>query len=104
MTLMSWPTSLRSLFSGPLINCSVSKTTVSNSENGAAVRVADPLALDDFRALLFDRCVDEFLDVDISRHGKPPTAVRRGCGGAYMAFVACLQDVGGTGPNTGGLP
>src|SRR5947208_1711743 len=61
-----------------------------------AVRVADPLALDDFRALLFDRRVDEFLDVDISRHGKPPTAVRRGCGGGYMTFVAPWRDVGGT--------
>src|SRR5881409_2197942 len=59
-----------------------------------AVRVADPLALDDLRSLLFDRRVDEFLDVDISRHGSPPTAVRRGCGGAYMAFVAASRRAG----------
>src|SRR5207245_2661920 len=69
-----------------------------------AVRVADPLALDDFRALLFDRRVDEFLDVDISRHGKPPTAVPRGCGGAYMAFVARPHEVDGTLTEYGGLP
>src|SRR5207247_2082022 len=68
---------------------------------GDAVRVADALALDDFRALLFDRRVDEFFDVDISRHGKPPTAVRRGCGRAYMAFVARSRNGARTRRNPG---
>src|SRR3989454_3330526 len=50
--------------------------------------MADPLAFDDFRHLLLDRRVDEFLHVDAPCHESPPTAVPRGCLGAYMAFVA----------------
>src|SRR3989441_944126 len=53
-----------------------------------AVRMADPLAFDDFRPLLLDRRVDEFLHVDVPCHESPPTVVPRGCLGAYMAFVA----------------
>src|SRR5207245_11232605 len=42
---------------------------------GDAVRVPDPLSLDDFRALFLDWRVDEFLDEDVPCHGEPPTDV-----------------------------